>query len=65
MTDLLQPLDSFAILVPLDSNMSHRRGGRSAVPMCGNRRNPQGITGADILMGFAPLQNMSEACRYR
>src|SRR5436305_1785145 len=47
--DLFHPVDDLAVLLFLNGNMRHGSGGGGAVPVLLARREPDHITGADLL----------------
>ena len=46
--NLLHPVDDLAVVLLLDGNVRHGRGGRRAVPMLFSRREPDHIAGVDL-----------------
>src|SRR5579872_4598424 len=61
--DVLHPIDNLAVAPFLDSNMSHRRSRRGAVPVLFAGRDPHHIARADFVDGTAPALNASAARR--
>ena len=53
-TDLLHPIDDFAIKLFLDGEVGHGGGGGCAVPMFFAGRKPDDVAGLDVLDGAAP-----------
>src|SRR5438874_8927286 len=53
-SNLLHPVDGFAVELLLDGDVRHGRGGRRPVPMLYARRKPNDIAGPDFLSWPAP-----------
>jgi len=60
---LFHPFDSFPIETFLNTDMSHARARRSAMPMFYSRRNPDDVTLKNLLDSTAPLLNPARASR--
>ena len=58
-TDLLHPIDDFAIKLFLDGEVGHGGGGGGAVPVFFAGRKPDDVAGPDVLDGSAPALGKS------
>ena len=60
--DFLQPVDGLAIERLLDRDVSHRRGGRRAVPVFFTRRKPDHVARTNLLNRTALALRSTAAC---
>src|SRR5207247_5464145 len=62
--DLFHPLDRRAVELFLDGDVGHGGGGGRAVPVLFARRDPNHVTGADLLLRPAPSLHPAAAGRH-
>src|ERR1700683_698631 len=61
--DLFHPVDNLTVLLFLNGDVRHGRGGRGPMPVLLARREPDHVTRPDLLDGSAPTLGPAAASR--